>query len=76
MAFVEVVEELEIYNFHIYALVHFCSEISSLDFSNRAMLISKQVSAPRARRCSRYSRPAASACRRTGCTRTPRPARA
>jgi hypothetical protein len=69
MTFVEVVEESEVYNFPIYAWVHFCSEISSLDFSNRARLISRASQRAASATSPRCSRPAASACRRT---RTPR----
>jgi hypothetical protein len=36
MPFTKVVEQYEIYNLSIIHLVHFCSEISSLDISNRA----------------------------------------
>jgi hypothetical protein len=40
MPFMKVVEKYEIYNFSIIHLVHFCSEILSLDISNRAKSIS------------------------------------
>jgi hypothetical protein len=72
---VKVVEGQLIYNFAIDPLVHFCFEILSNRRSNSAMLNWKTGRAPVRATSLRCSRPAASACRRTGRTRTPSPTR-